>query len=87
MVVLMDGDPCGGQRAQGVGIPPCNQQYSSLWCWLFLTLLGHWHLRQGGAAPLQIFTVRITGGWPSAVSFYSASPGSLMLSLIWELLI
>lgn len=35
-------------------------------------------------APLRIFSVRIAGGWPSAVSFYSASPGSLMLSLIWN---
>ena len=38
-------------------------------------------------APLRIFSVRIAGGWPSAVSFYSVSPGTLMLSLIWELLI
>lgn len=47
MVILMDGNPCGGQRAQGVGIPPWNQQYSFLWCWLFLTLVDHWHLLHG----------------------------------------
>lgn len=38
--------PVVGRRAQGAGIPPWNQQYSFLWCWLFLTLVDHWHLLQ-----------------------------------------